>query len=293
MALFRTRTSSQRSPEETRKNNKPVDTVEDLRKRAIQRLLGTALLVVAGIVIFSLLLDTQPRPIPTDIEISIPDKDKVSRLDPAATVAQTPASVPAPETSVSATPNATMPTQTPALPAKSTANIAVDASAVAAASTVASVANSGKVQASASLDAKEELMPTKAAAKLDAKTEKKPETKSTPKPSVADDGAKAKAILEGRTPTAAAPTTSKPSTPPNDAATRYIVQVGAFADLNKAREVRLKVERTGLKTYTHVAQTPEGARTRVRVGPFTTRAEADKAADKIKKLDLPAAILTL
>jgi DedD protein len=31
----------------------------------------------------------------------------------------------------------------------------------------------------------------------------------------------------------------------------------------------------------------------VRVGPFPTKAEADKAAAKIKKLDLPAAILTL
>jgi DedD protein len=57
--------------------------------------------------------------------------------------------------------------------------------------------------------------------------------------------------------------------------------------------VRLKVERAGLKTYVHVAETPQGKRIRVRVGPFATRAEADKAAAKIKTLDLPAAILTL
>jgi DedD protein len=69
--------------------------------------------------------------------------------------------------------------------------------------------------------------------------------------------------------------------------------VGAFAENEKAREVRLKVERAGLKTYVHVAETPQGKRIRVRVGPFTTRAEADKAAAKIKTLDLPAAILTL
>jgi DedD protein len=69
--------------------------------------------------------------------------------------------------------------------------------------------------------------------------------------------------------------------------------VGAFADVTKAREVRLKVERAGMKTYTHVVDTKEGRRIRVRVGPFASKAEADKAADKIKKLDLPAAILTL
>ena len=72
-----------------------------------------------------------------------------------------------------------------------------------------------------------------------------------------------------------------------------MVQVGAFADAVKAREVRLKLEKAGLKTYTQVAETAAGKRIRVRVGPFATRAEADKAASKIKSLDLQAAVLTL
>ena len=98
-----------------------------------------------------------------------------------------------------------------------------------------------------------------------------------------DDGAKALALLEG-----------KPVVKKADATVgRFVVQVGAFADTARAQEVRLKVERTGLKTYTHVAQTKEGSRIRVRVGPFTSRVEAEKAAEKIKKLALPAAILTL
>jgi DedD protein len=71
------------------------------------------------------------------------------------------------------------------------------------------------------------------------------------------------------------------------------VQVGAFADATKAREVRLKLEKAGLKTYTQVAETAGGKRIRVRVGPFGSKAEAEKAASKIKALDLPAAILTL
>jgi DedD protein len=69
--------------------------------------------------------------------------------------------------------------------------------------------------------------------------------------------------------------------------------VGAFADATKARQARLKLEKAGLKTYTQVAQTSEGKRIRVRVGPFASRAEAEKAASKIKSLDLSAAILTL
>jgi DedD protein len=74
---------------------------------------------------------------------------------------------------------------------------------------------------------------------------------------------------------------------------RFVVQVGAFADAARAREVRQKLERAGLKTYTHVADTKDGQRTRVRVGPFSVKAEAEKAAEKIKKLNLPAALLTL
>ena len=72
-----------------------------------------------------------------------------------------------------------------------------------------------------------------------------------------------------------------------------MVQVGAFADVARAREARLKLERAGLKTYTHVAETAEGKRIRVRVGPYATKAEADKAAARVKALGLPAAILTL
>ena len=106
-----------------------------------------------------------------------------------------------------------------------------------------------------------------------------------PEPAAAPAPAKtvpAKAEPESRSKVAAA-----------DADGRFVVQVGAFSDVGKARETRLKVEKAGLKTYTHVAETKEGRRIRVRVGPFATRAEADKAAGKIKDLDLPAAILTL
>ena len=53
------------------------------------------------------------------------------------------------------------------------------------------------------------------------------------------------------------------------------------------------MEKAGLKTYTQVVNPKEGRRTRVRVGPFETRAEADKAAEKIRKLELPATILEL
>jgi len=118
--------------------------------------------------------------------------------------------------------------------------------------------------------------------KHDAKPEVKPEPKAEPKheskpaarPEAAD-GARAQAALEDK------------------AVDRIVVQVGAYAERARAQEVRQKLERAGLKTYTHVANTPDGERIRVRIGPYGTRAEAEKAADKVKGLGLPTAILTL
>jgi DedD protein len=129
----------------------------------------------------------------------------------------------------------------------------------------------------------------KADAKGDTRADTKSETRAAKaSPRAEQDASKARALLEGKPAEAAAAAASAPASE-----ARYVVQVGAFADAAKAQDMRQKVERSGLKTYTHVAETKEGKRTRVRVGPFATRSEADKAAARIKGLDLPAAVLTL
>ncbi len=95
-----------------------------------------------------------------------------------------------------------------------------------------------------------------------------------------NDAHKAMALLEGKEAAADAP--------------KLVVQVGAFTDAEKVREVRRKLEQAGLKTYTQVIEGKDGKRTtRVRVGPFENRAEADKAAARIRKLDLQASVISL
>jgi DedD protein len=227
------------------------ESIEAMRKRARHRLIGAAVLVLAGVIGFPVLFDTQPRPIAVDIPIEIPDRNKVPPL----TLPATPASA------VSGPGLAAAP-QAPAI-----------------------TADAEEKQAPA------QSAPPSVAIKTGAKAEPQPETKPEPKAEAAKlpaakpaDGAKARALLEGKPLDVAAAAAGDG---------RFVVQVGAFADAGKAREARLKVEKSGLKTYTHVAETRDGKRTRVRVGPFASRAEADKAADKIKRLDLPAAILTL
>lgn len=225
--------------------------IEMVRQRARHRLIGAAVLVLLGVVGFSLLLDTQPRPLPNDIAIVIPAKNP-----PPAREAAKPAPAPAP---------AAAPTPAPTV--------------------------TERVSASDSLGPREEVVPAapapaRAEAPAPAKSEPvkpepaRPAAAAAPAPTEAE---RARALLEGRTAEAKPAATGM----------RIVVQVGAFADANLAREARLKLERAGLKTYTHVAETPQGRRIRVRVGPFATQAEADKAAARVKALGLPAAILTL
>ena len=119
--------------------------------------------------------------------------------------------------------------------------------------------------------------------KSDAKVESKADAKAAAKPEVkAPSSDKAQALLDGKEP-------AKPAA----VAPRYTVQVGAFSDLQKAHEARTTLEKAGIKTYTQVVTTPDGQRTRVRAGPWEDKAEAEKTAEKIKKLKLPAAVLTL
>lgn len=87
----------------------------------------------------------------------------------------------------------------------------------------------------------------------------------------------------------------KPATKPTEATTneRYVVQFGAFADPKSAQGARMKLERLGIKTYAQQVDTPDGKRTRVRMGPYNNRAEADKALAALRKAGLDGKVLTL
>jgi DedD protein len=246
----------------------PAESIETMRRRARHRLIGAAVLVLLGVVGFPILFDTQPRPIPVDIPIEIPDRNRVAPL--VAPPAQGGAAQDAAATPASAAPAAArVPEAAPAAaPAPAVAPASVAASARAAAATPA-------FQPASTPARKPEAAPP---------TATQARTAESARPSAADEAERARALLEGR------------SVPAKPAATddgRFIVQIGAYAEADKAREVRLKLERAGIKTYTQVVETVNGKRIRVRVGPFQGRAEAEKAAAKIKALNLPVSILQL
>ena len=244
-------------------SNAPAESVEVIRKRARHRLMGSVVLVLGAVVGLPLLFDSQPRPVAIDTPIVIPDRNQISPLSATAGSAKTGAIK---------------------------EGLAQD-QVIAAGQTGAA---KSAVTNSAGLDPHEEVVPkdskpeAKAEAKLEPKSELKAEAKSEPKSEPksenkpdAKEAAKAKALLDGK------------EAPNSGDAVRSVVQVGAYADLAKAKEARAKLESAGFKTYTQEIDTKDGKRIRVRVGPFATKEEADKTAEKIRKLNLQTSVLKL
>ena len=57
-----------------------TESVEAMRKRATFRLIGAGVLVLAAVIGFPMVFDSAPRPIPVDVKIEIPDKNKVVKI---------------------------------------------------------------------------------------------------------------------------------------------------------------------------------------------------------------------
>ena len=280
------------------------DAVAAARARARRRLLGATVLLGLGVIGFPLLFETQPRPIAVDIPIEIPRKDGSAALAPP------PAVAPSITPTITPTARASAAVVGEGQPLSAAGHGAAERAAAAPAEIVEHAHDAGREMANpasrppaskpAALVAAKtaSAVPAGKAAVLPAPASKPvPPAQaavSAPAKPAADDGARARALLEGQvsTPPAAAPTASA-SVSANPAAARLVVQVGAYTDAAKLAEARRKLEALGLKTYTQVVESEAGKRTRVRVGPFASRAEADKAAARVKSAGLPAAILTL
>ena len=242
----------------------PGESMEVLRRRARHRLFGSVVLVFVAVVAFPLLFDSQPRPVAVDTPIVIPDRNSTPPLASGAPVppAQAPAKPLLPATPPE--PASPVPAQASLEPGKEEV---VTPTPVAA----ASVAAPEKPAKPAPASSPAPKAPTPVAS---AKADAKPADHAKP-----SEAQKARALLEGKNAAA-------------DQA-KVIIQVGAFSDADKVRDVRRKLEHAGLKTFIQTVEKDGKRTTRVRVGPFDTRAEADKAAARIRKLDLPASLIAL
>jgi DedD protein len=172
-------------------------------------------------------------------------------------------------------------------------DIAVDIPDRATAKPLVDTSKQKPLSAAAGLDAKEEVVP-----ETKPKVDVKPDVAVAATAATVANAATATAPVAAMTPKApatpeAAKVEAKADTNSKDTGARFVVQAGTFSDEAKLREVRSKLEKAGVSTYTQVIEGKEGRRVRVRVGPFTKRDDADKMANKIKQLQLQPQVLTL
>ncbi len=310
MALFRS-LSNGRVTENRRNPVGSAESVESMRRRARHRLIGAAVLVAAGVVGFPLLFDTQPRPVAKDVPIELPERSAAKGSDTGALVAAPAAGAAGSGAAASG------PTVVAVPPAARSSAAPGGRDPVVATKLMPNGADAKRPDTVAQVESVPESDPTtdrtrkttaekpaeKPAERVAEKarpTERESAKTATgverpgPKPTSRDElriakleeSARARALLQGKSEKEAAAAAAS-------VGRRYVVQIGAFSEPERARLARAKAERAGVKTFMQETKIGADTWTRVRVGPFSTKAEADDAASKLKGVSLPASILTM
>ncbi len=270
-----------------------VDPVLPEKKRARRRLVGAIALALGVAVGLPMVLDSEPKPLSSDIAIQIPPKDKPAGAAPTQAPAHASAQPSAPATGASRVAASaaldqseqivSAPSDTPArapaagpvpLPAEPRVHRepadAKPAAALALAPKHEPVTPKPAAPKPATLAAKPAVKPEERAEHADAKPVKN-----------GDDAARAMAILEGR-----------PNAKPQDeGGAKFVVQVAALATQDKVDELQGKLREAGIKSYTQRVPTAAGERTRIRVGPFASREEAEKVRAKLVKIGLSGSLV--
>ena len=227
------------------------------KKRARRRLVGAIALALLAVIVLPMVMDQEPKPLNQDIQIRIPSQDTSAVSNLARTVTGKPA-----------------PTPLPAVPKPvEAAAAAAPASATAATSTAAAAP-----AASTASSAAPKAAPV-AAAPPAAKSEKPPAAKQ--------ELPKSDAASVATPPKASEPKPEKPAEQPSDKE-QWVVQLGAYQDPANVKAMQNRLKGLGLPSFTEKVDTPQGPRTRVRSGPFASRAAAEKAQAQLKKLVIGA-----
>lgn len=232
------------------------EAVAAARLTARRRLIGAVVLLAAGVVGFPILFETQPRPLSADLPIVTAQGESP----------RAPASAPR------------------AIPPRGAVDAGEPASVLPPAPT--------REAASQPAPAPSRAMVSETPAASTPQAASRPTATATPPAAAVEPARPAPAPVAAPPSPTPKPVAPRPEEPPA-AEGRFVVQVGAYADAATLRETRQKVEKLGLKTYTQVIENDAGRRTRVRVGPFATRAEAQAAAARLKAAGLPGNLLTL
>jgi len=334
------RASSTDGPRRRSRDREADDPVLPEKKRARRRLVGAIALALAVAVGLPMVLDSEPKPLASDIDIKIPSKERAATasgerrattipdsdtLDSSEEIVEDTKPGAKPAAAAAAKPDTGLSAQAQAHSdeldrsvAASEARAEAEADArnrqeadrraelerrreaerkLAAAKTDARVDADAKARAREEAEAKAKAR-EEAKARADARAEaerklaesraaeaKAAEAKAAAKPAAESkqaQDARALAILEGKSakPAAAA-----------ESGQKFVLQVAALSDQAKVSELRERLKQAGISSYTQKA--PSGEVTRVRVGPFSSKEEAEKVRAKLQSMGLAGRLETV
>lgn len=202
-----------------------TDEESKLKRQARRRLIGAIALTILVVVLLPMVLDREPPAPSQDIDLQIPDKDKVGEFVPKMVL--------------------------PPLDANGAASQPVSAPVIAPLLDV-------------------QPLPAVVPAKIETKpgTEIKPAIEARPRVEQKTRQPDAKPKAEAK------PAVKTGATPHSG----FVVQVGAFANADTAKKLQEKLLKQGYPSYTEKS----GDKIRVRVGGYSTHAEAEKVRRKLE-----------
>ncbi len=266
-------------------DNGALDPALTQKKRARRRLVGAIALGVLAAIVLPLLLDSEPRQTISDVQVEIPPRDAPAPPTAAQPPAVPPLAAEAPaegkaeagSKSVAVPP---VPAAAPSAGASSGASSPRESSAPAAASKPAPPAGSASPPSSAPSAARRS---DSAAAQRDNPPRREAPARETPPP-------REPARSTDNKPR---PAEAKPAAEAKPESTRFVLQLGAYANPASAKAQADKASKAGVRAYTETVQTAQGARTRVRVGPFNSREAAEQSRAKLKNGGIDASVVSL
>lgn len=277
-AGYQSRPGDDAAASRTRAKRKAARETDDTeipeKKRARRRLIGAIVLVMIVVVVLPMVFDPEPNPEIDNIVIQIPSRDQPS-------VAPVPVTAVEPDSQdTSATEDLEEVIAPSAVEPARPASVVAEKPATAVAPAVVAAPKPAPAVTPTPKPAPVVTAPVARPAPTPA-----PAAPAAVPPSRQDDAARALAILEGRA--------AKPAPAPAPAATggKFVVQVAALASQDKVAELRKKLSDAGIQSFTQKIATKDGERTRIRVGPFNGKDDAEKMRARINKLGLSASLV--
>lgn len=259
------------------------DNETQARQRARRRLIGAGVLLAIGVIGFPLLFETKPRPVAADVPAVQPMRER-----PVVAADAQPKVVERPVATASVAASAAAAASAPAAAAEARREIPIPATAPADAAKIAQDKEKAERERAEKARLEKERLEKERVDKARAERERTAREQAKAdeaRRAKAEEERRARAALDGR------PTTTTTGT--TATAGRFVVQVGAYASDSSVRDVRNRLERVGLKSHTQVVRGSGGSTTatRVRTGPYASRQEAEKAADKARSIGLSPSVV--